>query len=415
MYEFIENLEQNEYEKFVLENDKAHFMQSYNWGLVQKEKHFKPYYTALKKDGVIVASALLLEKKILRKYGYLYCPRGYIIDYNNNELVKEFTNNLKRFMKSKNDIFIRMDPDIKLHSLDIEGNIIEGVNNTKLVDYLKSLGYKHKGFNKNFENNQPRYTFRLNIDKPIEEVYSGFHATTRKILNKGNLYELEIIKDSQSLDDFYITMEETAKKEHIIQSSYNYYKNFYEILNKNNMSNLYTIRVNTNKLKEKYLSLINEAEDEIKKTSLNKNQEKANNLINDLNIKLSKLKESLNELNNIKDEVIPLSSIITAKYKDTVWTVHGGNHNLLKELNANYLLYYEIIKDANKEGYKRFDFFGTTGDPNPHNSVYGIHLFKKRFGGEYTEFIGEFDLINKKLLYFLYNKYLKFKKRKKLH
>lgn len=415
MYEFIENLNQNEYEKFAIENDKAHFMQSYNWGLVQKEKHFLPYYVGLKKDGILVATALLLEKKILKQYGYLYCPRGFLIDYSNNELINEFTNHLRKFMKSKNDIFLRIDPDIKLHSLDSEGNIIDGVDNSKLVNSLKSIGYKHKGFNKNFENNQPRYTFRLSIDKPIEEIYSGFHATTRKILNKGNIYDLEIIKDNQSLDDFYITMEETAKKEKIIQSSYNYYKNFYEILNKSNMSNLYTIKVNISKLKDKYNLLIEEVENDIKKTSLNKNQEKANNLIKDLEIKLTKLKESLEELSKIKEEVLPLSSIITAKYKDTVWTIHGGNHNLLKDLNANYLLYYEIIKDANKEGYKRFDFFGTTGNPTPNNSVYGIHLFKKRFGGEYTEFIGEFDLINKKLLYFLYNRYLNFKKRKKLH
>src|SRR5574344_2390743 len=130
MYEFIENLNQNEYEKFVIENDKAHFMQSYIWGDVQKEKHFKPYYVGLKKDGIVVATALLLEKKILKQYGYLYCPRGFIIDYTNQELLKEFTKHLKTYMKNNKDIFIRIDPDIKLHNLDIEGNIIEGIDNT---------------------------------------------------------------------------------------------------------------------------------------------------------------------------------------------------------------------------------------------------------------------------------------------
>ena len=37
---------------------------------------------------------------------------------------------------------------------------------------------------KNFENNQPRYTFRLNLDRSWEDIYGGFHPTTRKILNK---------------------------------------------------------------------------------------------------------------------------------------------------------------------------------------------------------------------------------------
>lgn len=207
-------------------------------------------------------------------------------------------------------------------------------------------------------------------------------------------------------------MLETAKRENIVPSSINYYQKFYEILHENNMSNLYAITVDINNLKEKYKLLIEEAKSDIEKLKLNKNQEKAKNLISDINNKLEKLNKELIEINKIEDETLPLSSIITAKYKDKVWTIHGGNHSLLKELNANYLLYYEIIKDANKEGYKIIDFFGTTGNPNPNNYIYGIHLFKKRLGGEYTEFIGEFDLVNKKILYFLYNKYLKFKKRK---
>lgn len=416
MYEFIENLNKDEYETFVYNNEKAHFMQSYNWGLVQKEKHFKPYYVGIKKDNKLVGTALLLEKKILKKYGYIYCPRGFITNYNNLELIKIFTKEIKKFLQKHDDIFFRMDPDIKLHNLNTDGNVIDQLDNTNLVNYFKKIGYIHKGYNKNFENSEPRYTFRLDINKDIEEIFKGFHPTTRKILNKGNIFELNVSKNNiNDIDNFYTTMKETAKRENIVPSSINYYKNFYQILHKNNMSDLYTITVNLSKLKEKYKLLIEENINEIEKLKTNKNQDKALKLIGDITNKLEKLNKELLELDNIKDESLPLSSIITAKYKDKVWTIHGGNHSLLKELNANYLLYYEIIKDANKEGYKIVDFFGTTGNPDPNNYIYGIHLFKKRLGGEYTEFIGEFDLVNKKLLYFLYNKYLKFKQKKKVH
>ena len=76
------------------------------------------------------------------------------------------------------------------------------------------------------------------------------------------------------------------------------------------------------------------------------------------------------------------------------------------ELNANYLCYLNIIKDAYDEGYKIVDLFGTCGYPNPSkdNPIYGIHNFKKRLGGEYIEFIGEFDLIIKPFMYFLFTK-----------
>ena len=76
-----------------------------------------------------------------------------------------------------------------------------------------------------------------------------------------------------------------------------------------------------------------------------------------------------------------------------------------------------IYKDyeANKEGFKQVDLFGTCGIPNPtpDNPIYGIHNFKKRLGGEYTEFIGEFDLIANKLMYNAYNLYKKMKYRRK--
>ena len=86
-------------------------------------------------------------------------------------------------------------------------------------------------------------------------------------------------------------------------------------------------------------------------------------------------------------------------------TVHGGNSNGLRHLNSNYLLYYYIIKDAYDNGYKVIDFFGTSGEANPSKDspIYGIHNFKKRLGGEYTEFIGEFDLVCKPLLYKAFN------------
>jgi len=43
-------------------------------------------------------------------------------------------------------------------------------------------------------------------------------------------------------------------------------------------------------------------------------------------------------------------------------------------------------------------------EPEKDNTVYGIHLFKKRFGGEYMEFIGQFDYVIHPILYFGYRK-----------
>ncbi|MBQ3510682.1 MAG: peptidoglycan bridge formation glycyltransferase FemA/FemB family protein [Bacilli bacterium] len=404
----IEKLTKEKYEKFCSEHkDSSHFLHSYLWGeFQQKERNVIPHYIGYEDDKKnLVAVALLLERSLMLGYTYFYSPRGFIIDYKNKELLKSFTNDLKDFAKKRKALFIKIDPDFKLHDLDIEGNILEENNNEEVVSYLKSLGYKHMGFNKNFENNQPRYTFRLSLEPTIEEITKNFHPTTKKIINKGNPYNLELIKnDKKTIDDFFETMSQTSDREGIVNHSFKYYKEYYETLHKENMSDLYVVKVDINNLKKTYKEKINNLEANIEKMSdekykdSEKNANKKQEFIN----QLTKAKKEFEVIEPIKDDKLTLSAILTAKYGNKVWTLHGGNNTLLRELNGNYFIYYEIIKDAKEEGYEIIDFFGTTGDPSKENPVYGIHLFKKRLGGEYTEFIGEFDLIINKPIYYIY-------------
>ena len=397
---FIENVDKNEYEEFV-ENHKtkSHFLQSYDWGLFSKDnKNVTPYYVGLENDKKkLVATALLLQRKMQLGYSYFYSPRGFVCDYSNKEIIKEFTEEIKKFAKKKKVIFLKIDPDVKLQNLDIDGNELEGHTNFELVNYLKNLGYKHLGYNKAFEHNQPRYTFRLDLTQGIESIKNNFHSTTKKVMNKGNLYELEVFKnDEKYIDDFYKTMKDTADRENISIYSKEYYLNFYKDLHKNNHSDIYIVYLN----KKKTLNILNNNLEETKK-----NQESltSDNKKKELQNQIDKLQKLIDEIKEVKEDRIPLSSIITAKYGDKVWTIHGGNHSMLRSMNSNYLIYFEIIKDAVEEGYKTIDFFGTSYNPSQDDPEYGIWLFKKRLGGEYTEFIGEFDYIYKKFIYRLFN------------
>lgn len=397
---FIENVDKNKYEKFV-ENHKtkSHFLQSYDWGAFSKEnKNVTPYYVGLVDDkDKLVATALLLQRKMYLGYSYFYCPRGFVCDYDNKDIIKEFTDKIKIFAKSKKALFLKIDPDVKLQSLDIDGNEIEGHNNFELVNFLKNIGYKHLGYNKAFEHNQPRYTFRLDLTQGLESIKNNFHSTTKKVINKGNPYELEIYKnDEKYIDDFYKTMKDTADRENISIYSKKYYLNFYKDLHKNNHSDIYIVYLN----KKKTLDLLNK---NIEETKHNQENLTSDNKKKELQNQIEKQEKLINEIKEVKENRIPLSSIITAKYGDKVWTIHGGNNSILRSLNSNYLIYFEIIKDAVEEGYKTIDFFGTSFNPSQEDPEYGIWLFKKRLGGEYTEFIGEFDYVFKKFTYKMFN------------
>lgn len=418
--EFIESIKEEDYENFVVNHPKSHFMQSYYWGEVMKLKHFTPYYVGMKENGELLATALVLKKHLAGKYSYFYIPRGFVTDYHNSSYIKIFTTYLKKFAKKHHAIFIKIDPDIKLHDLDIEGNILgDETDGREVFNLLIDNGYRHLGFNKAFTNEQPRFTFRLDLNRPWEDIYSGMHPTTRKILNKGNLYELNLYKgDVNDIPLFYETMLETAKREGLHATPIEYYRHFYEVLHKNNMGDVYVVKTTKDHLIEFFQKRILDIENEVIQLEERlKSVEKIKVRKKELEAQLIKQQQLYQEILNITDGEIILSSIMTAKYGNKVWTIHGGNSTALRELNSNYLLYYQIIKDAYQDHYQIIDFFGCSGEanPDPQDPIFGLHSFKKRLGGEYTEFLGEFDLILNSFLYTLYKKgiplYRKIKKR----
>ena len=69
-----------------------------------------------------------------------------------------------------------------------------------------------------------------------------------------------------------------------------------------------------------------------------KNANKKQEFIN----QLAKAKKEYEVIEPIQEKKLTLSSILTAKYGNKVWTLHGGNNTLLRELNANYLRLYQF-------------------------------------------------------------------------
>lgn len=389
-------IESDKLDQFVAKSSKSHFMQTSGWADVSNKRNYVSHLLGAYKDNKLVATALLLERKI-GPFSTFYCPRGPIVDYSNLDLLKELFSELKTFVKKNKGLYLKIDPDIIIRKLDEEAKPIqENESNIELIKYLKSLGFKHRGFTTRFnESSNPRFTFRVDVSKDEKELLNSFHNTTKKILRRENPYNLSIRKgDITDVKNFYKTMEDTAKRKKMYLEPESYFTDFYELLNNKNMSDIYVVEADLNELVKAY---------EIKQMELqssyddlkNFKDKKKETLKNELDNRKIKLKKEFEQIKEIKEEKIVLSSIITAKFDDKVWTIHGGNSDRLMFLDGNYELYYEILKQSHNEGYKYVDFFGSEGEVNKDSNIYGIYLFKLRFGGEFDEFIGEFDLITR--------------------
>lgn len=409
----LKKLQEEEYDKFVINNKKSHFLQSKSWGEFAKvKKHLTPYYLGLvnEKDEILAAT-LLLQKHLPLNYCYFYAPRGYVIDYEDNDLLKIMTEKVVEFCKEKKAIFIKIDPDIiikKYNYLNEEQKL--EYDYEKIFNYLCKLGYKHQGFTKNFETMQPRYSFRIDLEQPLEEIEDHFSKTTKQRIAKSLKLETEVtIGDKKDIQEFYHLMTLTETRKDFVSYTEDYYNTLYEIFNgnKNTKATLYLGKIHiikTIKSLERNLKKINDQISIIPIDNLSKSSKAK---LNELTKQKTAIQEEIEKYKEYRQKYgndITLSAHMIIEYADKAWVLYAGNHNILSETYVNYNTYYEHIKKSKEKGIKIYDQFGTIGDLAKDNPRLGLHEFKKKFGGDYVEFMGEWDYVTNTLLYFCFKK-----------
>ena len=255
---------------------------------------------------------------------------------------------------------------------------------------MLSLGYIHTGFYKLYEGNQPRYTFRINLKRDWSEIESKMSKSFLKSVKRSDLYDLEIDNDIK-IDDFYRLIQSNSSKDDFDAHNLKYYQVFTEELKKEGTVKYFNVSIKPKELVEKFTKEIEEV-----KKELETNKKRAEDLKN----RLIKLEKDLNVFKDIKEDKIVVCSLICTYTKNRAWSMFIGSDDLANMTFAVTKAYYEAIKDAFNEGYDFFDLFGTPGDPHTnYKNLAKLHDFKRKFGDQYIEFIGEFDLVNKKVLY----------------
>lgn len=406
----LKELNKEEYENFVKTNKyKSHFLQSYIWGQFSKEKkNLNPYYVGLVDNGEIRGTALLLQKKLPLGYSYFYSPRGFVIDFSDKDLLDIFTKEIIKFIKKKRCVFLKIDPDIIRNKYNYLDEEVLTSNSNEIFNNIISCGFKHLGFTKNFETMQPRYTFRIDLNQDINEIVDHFSKTTKQRIKKAQKLDCKVtIGDSNDIETFYHLMTLTEDRKDFVSYTKDYYEKQYEMLSKEDMATLFLGRINTKEV-------INNLNDDLRRTIMEIDGIDKDNLSKSKKNKLNELiktKENLtNEIAKYKkyneeygDEVI-LNAHMIINYGNKAWVLYAGNHNILTESYANYLTYYEHIKYFKEKGIEIYDQFGTIGDLSKDNPRLGLHEFKKKFGGDYVEFLGEFDYVTNKFMYFVFTK-----------
>ncbi|MFA5318495.1 MAG: peptidoglycan bridge formation glycyltransferase FemA/FemB family protein [Patescibacteria group bacterium] len=196
---------------------------------------------------------------------------------------------------------------------------------------------------------QPSRTVILDLNNNEEELLANMHQKTRYNIRLAEKKGVKI-KESQNIEDFWKLMKETTKRDGFRGYGEEYYREMLQI---------------------DPSAPLRFAQDDKQ----------------EMNVKLYAA-EYENKI---------LAAGIFVFYGDTATYLHGASTHDNKNVMAPYLLHWEMIKLAKKEGYKYYDFYGIDEKKWP-----GVTRFKKGFGGKEINYPGAFDIIFSGGWYFVY-------------
>lgn len=293
-------------------------------------------------------------------------------------------------------------------------------NNYALVDNLKSLGYKHTGFNLYYENIQPRFLFRLSLkDKTCKEVFLGFKKETRRRILKKNLLALNVreLKEDE-IDTFKDLMNKTSLRRGFIDRPLSYYKQMYEALNPNKILRYMVCEIDVDKCRANINKEIDDINVRIAKLKLHEESNKGK--IKEENVTLNshlKILDNIDDLESNRGKIVPLSVVCLLTYgKEAIMLLAGNDSKYLQQFNTSNVIVAELINMCRKEGYEYYNFYGITGNFDPNSESYGLYSYKKQYGGEVVELIGQFEYTINPIMQSIYDLLLKaYKLTKKLN
>lgn len=403
-------LTEEEFRGFATNHPQESFFQTVETGNLRKSYGSIIHYLGVKKGDKVIAGGMFSETPCMFGKKRLYAPQGFLIDYYDYDLLKYFTEELLKYGKKINAMFIKCDPNVIYRLRNGDGEIInEKPEGEEVINNLKKLGYRHFGFTKDFRFTLSRWNFRVELNKDYEELKKGFSKSTRK--NIDNAYKNGVSVRKSSIDDIDVLsslFQATADRRGFENPrDTEYYKRMYKYLG--DLMQFYIAHVDFNV----YYNNIKEMLDEEKKnnTEIKKKMEydmvgaKLTNGLATSDKRILKLEKDLEHAKELLDkypEGKDIGGLLSIKSGCEYVTLTSGTLTEFKEFTPKYVMYNEHILDAYKFGMKYVNFFGISGNFDKKDPVYGVYEFKRGFNGNVIEMVGEFTL-KVSNTYYIYN------------
>lgn len=397
----IEEISKEEFDRFAKEHILKSFFQSKQYGSLMTHSDFSVMYIGAYEDKNMVGASLIMYKTIAPSMKYGYAPRGFLIDYYDNELLKKFTKKVKEFFFMRGFAFIKVNPEITYSILDYEERSKRVNKNVRdLIEKMKDLGYDKLKDNLYFESVLPKYTPVIRLENyQLDEL-------DKDIIKNASYAELKgmrLIKGTKDdLETFYEFVKDKKNK------TLTYYNYFYENFSEDDMVDLLLVEVNyptyVKYLQKEYI-YENERNEKINQIfvenpkDINAYEDKmeSDKVVNSISSNIALVNKMMEDSHT--KEIVGGAFIVKNQGRATI--IITGNTNKYNEIDIKSFMFYKIIESYKKAGYKFLDLYGITADFSDNNPYKKLNDFKLQFNPTVYEYIGEFDLIINKTFHSL--------------
>ncbi len=403
----LKQLTNDEFKTFAGNFRPSSMYQSPEYAFTMNKENCDSFFVGLIDDSVIKAASLIIVQKV-SGFKYAYAPRGFLINYNDFDLLQTFTTEIKKFLKKNDVVAIKINPLIIRNLYNETGKLVkENSEYDSIFAEMKKLGYYHLGYNNFFEALKPRFEAIVNIDLPFSQIFANiqksFRTKIRKAVNDGiKVYHGDI----DNLDYLYL---QTKNK---YPRSLDYFKNLYQFFDNEGLIDFYYSKLDTTE----YLQITQRLYSEYQKKSYDINQrivqnpnqsEKFMNMKIEIDNEFEKMKGQLvlatNYLREYPDGIV-LASALVVKWQDEVYLIMDGYDENYKNFNGKHLLLWKLMGRYSKLGFKRFNLGGVSNVQKTIPKYQGLNEFKLHFNAKVVEYAGDFELITNNALYFVYRR-----------
>jgi peptidoglycan pentaglycine glycine transferase (the first glycine) len=114
-----------------------------------------------------------------------------------------------------------------------------------------------------------------------------------------------------------------------------------------------------------------------------------------------------------------LAALLVFKWGRRAWYLHGASSEAERSRMPAYLLQWETMRWARLKGCTEYDLWGVPDEDeetleaefsNRTEGLWGVYRFKRGFGGQLKRTVGVWDRVYDPALYFIYQKWINFRK-----